>query len=104
MARPYCHRPAKTLLLGRRNARDVDQHLALVDHAQEFEAEPIAADPGDAGRHDGVAAREHNLAADFQLRLAFDQGAPARQVAQPGFDFTGAPVRREGRVHAAGRP
>ena len=74
--------PAEAFGLGLRALGDVDQHLLLVDHVVEFQAEPILACPGDARRNRGRAADEGHLGADRRHPGAFDQGALARQVAQ----------------------
>ena len=82
---------------------ELDQHLVLVDHVGEFEPDPVRAGPGDARRNAGRAASEHHLAADRRHRLAFDQGALARKIAQPRVDLADSPSEawpRAGRAPA----
>ena len=77
----------------------MDQHLALFDHAKEFETEPVAAGPGHAGGDDRLPACEHHLVADGKGLLTFDEGALARQVPQPCVHLAGAGPQPDGEQH-----
>src|SRR5687767_6316267 len=52
-------------------AAQLDQHFILVDHEGEFEADAVAAGPGDARRHAGRAPDEQYFAADRRNGAAF---------------------------------
>src|SRR3546814_8163654 len=59
--------------LFRSRFRDVDEHLALVDHLQELDAQPVAAYPGDPRGNDRLTAREYDLVADRQVSLRSEE-------------------------------
>src|SRR3546814_18321384 len=75
--------------LFRSRFRDVDEHLALVDHLQELDAQPVAAYPGDPRGNDRLTAREYDLVADRQVSLKPDERALARQVPEAGIKLAG---------------